>query len=291
LLFLILFKLATQILPDRKVGLFKILKTTRNYDMQTSNHYSSRLFNSLPSFTAGVFMALLLFTGPSLQAVDRVGNPLILPGANFSIFALQDINSNPLGIPAFSVNRNFEFPDSIGVTYSLGGKLTDFGIGLYEGAGKATQSTGLEILFNTPVLASTATARVEDFDIEAGKDTFFKDKKVSPSLALLGPGNTILGTALPADIFPNLVPVAGLKDVWDINFAGLLNTLHLADLPINGFVLFADQTAGEHPSSDPYLLISVGNGIVPEPSTYVLVCVGAILAFFVRMRLKRKAIR
>jgi hypothetical protein len=227
---------------------------------------------------------MLLFTGPSLQAVDRVGNPLILPGANFSIFALQDINSNPLGVPAFSVNRNFEFPDSIGVTYSLGGKLTDFGIGLYEGAGKATESTGLEILFNTPVLASTATARVEDFDIEAGKDTFFKDKKVSPSIALLGPGNIILDIALPADVFPNLVPVAGQKDVWDINFAGLLNTLNLADTPINGFVLFADQTAGEHPSSDPYLLVSVGNGVIPEPSTIALIIATAGLGAAYRGR-------
>jgi hypothetical protein len=229
-------------------------------------------------------MAMLLFTGPSLQAVDRVGNPLILPGANFSIFALQDINSNPLGVPAFSVNRNFEFPDSIGVTYSLGGKLTDFGIGLYEGAGKATESTGLEILFNVPILASTATATVEDFDIEAGKDTFFKDKKVSPSLALLGPGNTILDTALPADIFPNLVPVAGQKDVWNINFPGLLTTLGLAaNTTINGFVLFADQTAGEQPSSDPYLLVSVGNA-VPEPSTIALIIATAGLGAAYRGR-------
>ena len=220
-------------------------------------------------------MAILLFVVPCLHAavvrITPAGTPLNLPGATFSIFALQDIDGSPLGVPAI-VNRNFEFPDSIGVTYSIGGKLTDFGIGLYEDAAKQVQSTGLEVLFNTPIFASSATARVEDFDIEAGKDTFFKDKKVSPSIALLGPGNAILSTALPAAIFPNLVPVAGLKDVWDINFAGLLSTLNLADTPINGFVLFADQTGGEQPSSDPYLLVSVGSGIVvPEPTTIALI--------------------
>ena len=60
--------------------------------------------------------------------------------------------------------------------------------------------------------------------------------------------------------------------MWDINFAGLLSTLNLADTPINGFVLFADQTGGEQPSSDPYLLVSVGSGIVvPEPTTIALI--------------------
>lgn len=249
---------------------------------------------AFPALLAGV---LAIASSSANAAVDRVGNPLTLSGTNFSIFARQDIApSSPLGTSAPDVNRNFEFPDSIGVTYSVGTKLTDFGIGLYEGTAKATESTGLEVLYNQPVLASSATATVEDFDITSG-DRFFNPGKVEPGIALLGPGNTILATASPADIFPNLVSVAsGGKntDVWNINFSGLLNTLHLANTtPIDGFLLFADQTAGEKPSSDPYLLVSVGNAAaVPEASNYLLVIVVGIstVLFHSRRRLlKTKA--
>ncbi len=240
----------------------------------------------------------ILASSSANAGVDRLGTPFTPAGANFSIVALQGIDGNPHGgTGSPQVNRNFEFPAVLGATIDQGGgKLKDFGIGLYADSAKKTQSTGLEILYNQPIFASSATARVLDFDIQAGKDTFFKDKKVSPSIALLGPGNTILATALPADIFPNLVPVSGAakEDTWDINFAGLLNTLHLADTPINGFILFADQTGKEQPSSDPYLLVSVGNGtVVPEPSTYLLVTVaGALAVLFHSQRrlLKRKAI-
>ena len=80
----------------------------------------------------------------------------------------------------------------------------------------------------------------------------------------------------PTDIFPNLVATTGAAkgDTWNINFAGLLNTLHLADTPINGFILFADQAAGEVANSDPYLLVSVGSGTqVPEPGSALLLIV------------------
>jgi len=249
----------------------------------------------LPAVLAGVF---ILASSSANAGVDRLGTPFTPAGANFSIVALQGIDGNPIGgTGSPQVNLNFEFPAVLGATIDQGGgKLKDFGIGLYADSAKKTQSTGLEILYNQPIFASSATARVLDFDIQAGKDTLFKDKKVSPSIALLGPGNTILATALPADIFPNLVPVSGAakEDTWDINFAGLLNTLHLADTPINGFILFADQTGKEQPSSDPYLLVSVGNGtVVPEPSTYLLVTVAGALALLFhsqRRLLKRKAI-
>jgi hypothetical protein len=267
----------------------------------TANHLLTPV-NRGQAFTTRVFPALfiaMLFLLPcGLQAaVERVGNPASPRlGATFDIFALQGLNDLGVDSLAFAVNRNFEFDNSIGVTIDLGGgKLKDFGIGLYQDAAKVTNSTGLEVIYDQPILASSATATVEDFDISS-KDTFFKVGKVEPRIALLGPGNIIIDIATPADIFANLVATAagpgGAKgDTWNINFAGLLNTLHLADTPINGFILFADQAAGEVANSDPYLLVSVGPGIVPEPSTYVLVCVGATLAFFVRMRLKRKAIR
>jgi hypothetical protein len=251
-----------------------------------------------PALLAGV---LAVASSSANAAVDRVGNPLTLSGANFSIFAFQDIDSSsPLGtiVPGKTmVNRNFEFPNSIGVTYSLNNKQTDFGIGLYQGTAKATESTGLEVLYNQPVFAGSATATVEDFDIKSG-DKFFKPEKVEPSITFLGPGNSPItgGTASPAQIFANLVPVAskGEPDVWTINFPGLLNTLHLTDTtPINGFLLFADTTAGEKPSSDPYLLVAVGNAApVPESSTYLLVIVVGISAVLFHSRrrlLKTKA--
>ena len=264
----------------------------------TANHLSTPV-NRGHAFTTrvfpAVFLAMLFLLPCGLQAgVVRVGNPAAPRlGANFDIFALQGLNDSGVDSPAFAVNRTFEFENSIGVTIDLGGgKLKDFGIGLYQNAAKVTNSTGLEVIYDQPILASSATATVEDFDISS-KDTFFKVGKVEPRIALLGPGNSIFAIATPADIFPNLVATAagpgGAKgDTWNINFAGLLNTLHLADTAINGFILFADQAAGEVANSDPYLLVSVGNGTqVPEASTSVLVCVGATLAFFVRMRLKR----
>jgi hypothetical protein len=231
-----------------------------------------------------------------------VGNPFTPAGAtNFDILALQGIDaSTPTGKSGFSpqVNRDFEFPESIGVSHDQGnGHLKDFGVGLYSDAAKQIQSTGLEIRYNQAVLASSVTITVEDFDIKVG-DAFFKTNKVEPSILLLGPGNSILATATPTDIFPNLVPNTSnpkaKSDVWDVSFSGLLHTLGLPDAAINGFILYADTTAGERPNSDPYLLVSAGNPtVVPEPSTYLLVTVAGALALLFhtqRRLLKRKAI-
>jgi len=261
--------------------------------MQTNTHYSVTSFNQRRVFTAGVFVAMLLFVVPCLHAaVERVGNPAAPRiGANFDIFALQGLNDLGVDSLAFAVNRNFEFENSIGVTIDLGGgKLKDFGIGLYQDAAKATQSTGLEVIYDNPIFASSATATVEDFDISS-KDTFFKSTKVEPRIAFLGPGNIILDIATPADIFPNLVATAagpgGAKgDTWNINFAGLANTIGLlGTTPINGFILFADQAAGEVANSDPYLLVSVGPGTaVPEPATIALIIATAGLGAAYRGR-------
>ena len=268
--------------------------------MQTNTHYSVTSFNQRRVFTAGVFVAMLLFVVPCLHAaVERVGNPAAPRlGATFDIFALQGLNDLGVDGPAFAVNRNFEFENSIGVTIDLGGgKLKDFGIGLYQDTAKpaGTHSTGLEVIYDTPIIASSATAIVEDFDISS-KDTFFKVGKVEPRIALLGPGNIILDIATPADIFPNLVATAagpgGAKgDTWSINFAGLANTIGLpGTTAINGFILFADQAAGEVANSDPYLLVSVGPGTaVPEPATIALIIgtAGIGAAYRARRRFSR----
>jgi len=251
----------------------------------------------LPAVLASVF----LLASSSANAVSHVGNPFTPAGAtNFDIVALQGIDaSTPTGKSGFSpqVNRDFEFPQSIGVSHDQGnGHLKDFGIGLYADAAKQVQSTGLQIRYNQPVLASSVTITIEDFDIKVG-DAFFKTGKVEPSILLLGPGNSILASATPADIFANLVPNTSnpkaKSDVWDVSFSGLLNTLGVADTAISGFILYADTTAGERPNSDPYLLVSAGNPTIPEPSTYLLVIVAgalAILFHYQRRLLKGKAI-
>lgn len=230
-------------------------------------------------FAAG---GLLAQTVEINSKVMPQGNPYVPTGANFQIVALQGIDSShAFGDSNFSpsVNVNFEFDPSIGVSFDQGNsKLKDFGLGLYQDKQHNTFSTGLDVQYNQPVLASSVTITVMDFDLKAN-DPFFKNEKVQPSIILLGPGNTIYGTASPADIFPNLVavPPSGNgkdADIWTLNFAALLNTLHLADAPITGFILSADSSHGEKTNSDPYLLLSVGNGTqVPEPSTYMLVIV------------------
>jgi len=241
----------------------------------------------------------LLIANSSANAVLLVGNPFVPTGANFQMFALQGIDSStPTGKSGFSpqVNRDFEFPDSIGVSYDQGnGQLTNFGLGLYFNSQQQVQSTGLNIRYNGLVSASSVNITVEDFDIKAGA-TFFNPQKVEPGILILGPNNTVIASASPTDIFHNLVPntKTGQKgDVWDINLGSVLNTLNISDTTISGFILYADATGGERPNSDPYLLVSAGNGIVvPEASNYIVGLAGIMFAGLFHRRqvqLKRKA--
>lgn len=257
--------------------------------------------NTKQVLAAALFAGVLVMASSSANAVVDVGNPFTPTGADFSIFALQGIDSsNPTGASGFSpqVNQDFEFTPSIGVAYDTGsGTLKDFGLGLYTAAG-STESTGLKIQYAAPVDAASVTITVEDFDI-GSKDTFFKTGKVEPSILLLGPGGTVYGKANPTDIFPLLTPSSnpaagkkGSSDIWDVSFSKLLAALHLADAPISGFILYADSGHGETAGSDPYLLVSVGSGIpvVPEPANYVagFAAVAFALLFHAKQVLKRK---
>jgi hypothetical protein len=260
----------------------------------------NKMKNTKQLLAAALFAGVLVMASSSANAVVDVGNPFTPTGADFSIFALQGIDSShSMGASGFSpqVNQDFEFTPSIGVAYDTGGGvLKDFGLGLYT-AGGSTESTGLKIQYTGLVDAASVTITVEDFDISS-KDTFFKTGKVEPSILLLGPGGTVYGSAKPVDIFPLLTPsssAAGKKggsDVWDVSFAKLLAALHLADAPISGFILYADSTGGEIPGSDPYLLVSVGSGIpvVPEPANYIagFAAVAFALLFHAKQVLKRK---
>ena len=78
-------------------------------------------------------------------------------------------------------------------------------------------------------------------------------------------------------------------DIWDLDFSKLFANLNLANTTISGFLLYADMLNGEKANSDPYLLVSVGNGIVvvPEASNYLAGAVAiAIGAFHVIRRRK-----
>ena len=83
------------------------------------------------------------------------GQPFTPAGANFSISAVQGINTgSPTGATGVSpqVNGDFEFKDSIGVSYDQGnGQLKDFGLGLYRDSAHQTQSTGLRVTYAAPV--------------------------------------------------------------------------------------------------------------------------------------------
>lgn len=227
--------------------------------------------------------------GPKPGGVTRAGNPFTPSGADFSITALQGIDaSDPFGKSGFSpqVNENFESNPSIGVSFDQGnGTLTDFGLGLYQNTANQVQSTGLDIQYNLPVDAASVTITVEDFDLKAGDTNFNFAQKVAPTILLLQ-GNSIYATATPSDIFPNLVAATTTNqkgDVWNVSFSGLLSTLGKADAPITGFILSADSVNGETPNSDPYLLVTVGNGTaVPEPTTYLLVFAGSALGILFR---------
>lgn len=256
-----------------------------------------------PRVVPAAFIAVLLFfvTGP-LRAVTLQGNPFTPTGSDFQIFALQGIDSStPTGKTGFNpqVNTDFEFTPSIGVSYDKGnGSLTDFGLGLYYNSAQQVQSTGLHIQYNQSVNAYSVSITVMDFDIKSGA-TFFNPNKVEPGLLLLGSNNSIYASLSPTDIFPYLTPTSSTSgkkskagDVWDINFGDLLAGLNIADAPITGFILYADATGGEKPNSDPYLLLSVGNGmvVVPEPATYFagFAAIAFALLFHARQVLKRK---
>ena len=235
--------------------------------------------HSITLRTALLIVALVI-CGPHARAVFIRGQPFTPTGADFSIFAAQGIDSsNPNGQSGFSpqVNGDFEFKDSIGVSYDQGGgKLKDFGIGLYQDASKNVVSTGLSVQYNQLVSAASVTITIEDFDI-GSNDKFFKTGKVEPIITLFGPGGSVFASLSPTAIFNAMTPNTSNSnskstDVWDLNFGKVLSSMNLADGPISGFLLYADSKNGEQSNSDPYLLVSVGSSIpfVPEASTYLV---------------------
>lgn len=253
-------------------------------------------------FTSAI--ALIIGAAATAQATVDLGNPYTPTGANYSISAVQGIDSSSaMGSSNSStqVNLGFEFSDGIGVAYDNGGKAKEFGIGLYSlGGGKSatSESTGLNIKFNQATLASTVSITLADFDIQAGKDTSFKSGKVAPSILLLS-GNSVVGSADPTQIFASMTPTTGQtksSDYWKLDFSKLLQNANIKNGNITGFLLYADDKNGEKANSDPYFLTAISGGagmpVVPEPGTYAaglgLIALIAITA--VRSRARKSAL-
>lgn len=249
----------------------------------------------LPALAAGV---LALVTA-NANATVQLGNPYTPSGASYTITAKQGVNStNGSGgtSAGASVNQDFEFKGTLGVSYTApgakNGGLTDFGIGLYTSGG-STFSTGLEVTLHQPSIASSVTVTLADFDLSSTA-TFFKPRKVESSVLVYSGATTF--SFDPAQVFAALTNTTGpngSEDYWNLNFGTLLaNAGQSSSTAINGFLLYADSRNGEKNPSDPYFITSIsGMTAVPEPSTYIggLALVALLVGAHAKAVLKRKS--
>ena len=247
----------------------------------------------LPALVAGV-LALVI---ASANATVQLGNPYTPAGADYTITAKQGVNStNGSGGTSTGavVNQDFEFKGTLGVSYSPtnNGNFTDFGVGIYSSGG-STFSSGLQITYHQPALASSASVTLADFDLHSNA-TFFNPQKVEASVLVFSGANTF--SFDPAQVFAALTNTTGPngnEDYWNLNFGKLLtNAGQNANMTINGFLLYADSNNGEHVGSDPYFITSIGGIVpVPEPSTYIggLAIVALLIAAHAKAVLKRKS--
>ena len=247
---------------------------------------------AMPALVAGV----LALMNTNANATVQLTNPYTPTGADYTITAWQGVNStNGSGGTSSGavVNSDFEFKGTLGVSYSptAGGKLTDFGIGIYSQGG-STVSTGLNITLKQPAFASSVTATLADFDLKSTA-TFFNPAKVEASVLVYSGANTF--SFNPTQVFAALKNTTGPtgEDYWNLNFGTLLsNSGQSASTAISGFLLYADSANGEKIGSDPYFITSIGGFTpVPEPSTYIggLALVALLVSAHAKAVLKRKS--
>ena len=249
----------------------------------------------LPALVAGV----LAIASSNANATVQLTNPYTPAGANYTITAKSGVNSTNgsggTGTGAV-VNQDFEFKGTLGVSYTDAGAkkggLTDFGIGIYSSGG-STFSTGLEIGLHQPMIASTATITLADFDLKSTA-TFFNPNKVEASVLVYSGANTF--SFNPTQVFAALTNTTGPngnEDYWNLNFGTLLsNSGQSSSTIISGFLLYADSLNGEKVGSDPYFITSLsGLTPVPEPSTYIggLALVALLVSAHAKAVLKRKS--
>ena len=191
-------------------------------------------------------------------------------------------------------NLNNAFPGGIGV-YSP--DTRDFGIGLYS-SGNTTQSTGLFIQFDKPVLSSGLGVTLGGFGLNSLSGGF-DPGRVAPMISIYGVTGSLLGnfdaSAILAGNAMSLLTSGNpldpsydsvfKVDTWKLNLDALVGPT----AQIKSFALAADTRNGlgvnTTTSSNPYYLISVNScAPVPEPGSGFLILTFAVGAIIIRRR-------
>jgi hypothetical protein len=117
-----------------------------------------------------------------------------------------------------------------------------------------------------------------DFDIAGSvigvSHPVFNPGKVEPSMLIFGQTGDVIGSYGPSDLAAVMTWNGKYlaEDTWNLNLASLKPNTN-----ISGFLLYSDWTASvnEKIPSDPYFILSVGNGSqVPEPGLPLLLALG-----------------
>ena len=264
---------------------------------------SAHLLQRLP-FSATAAAVLFAFTSLGFaSATIELNQPYVPAGADYSITALQNLTPLTLdGGTALGANPNvnLEFQGGFGVRYlNSEGKLTDFGIGLYDAScapGIQTASTGLNIDFSRLVSSHGLSATLGDFDLNSSSIDA-DPSKVAPTISIYGNGGVLLGNFSTADIIADhaaslltsMDPIAK-TDLWKLSLDALVGP----NAQISGFTLGADTHNGSGSlmavHSDPYFLVSVNGGdcaMVPEPGSAFLILSAGIGALIITRRRNR----
>ena len=262
--------------------------------------------NQSQRLPASAAVAAMLFAFTSLgfaSSTIELSQAYVPAGANYSITALQ--NLTPLTLDGgtsvgANPNVNLEFQGGFGVRYQNSeGRLTDFGIGLYDAScapGVQTASTGLNIDFSHLVSSHGLSATLGDFDLN-GSSIDADPSKVAPTISIYGNGGLLLGNFSTADIIADhaatlltsMDPIAK-TDLWKLSIDSLVGP----NAQISGFTLGADTHNGSGSlmavHSDPYFLVSVNGGdcaMVPEPGSAFLILSAGLGALIITRRRSR----
>ncbi len=233
--------------------------------------------------------------------VIDLGSSLRPAGANYTIYAVQDINAaNPTGVmnvgPGLFINQNVEYTGALGVTYTVGsGSVSkEPGMNLYNnGLTAGIQSTGLLYKFDTGIAASTAGVTLLDFDMKA-PTAYGSTAKAQPQVTLFSTSGAIIATIDPQTILHNSVFTKDNDGSLTINMGTLLNALGLPDQTIGSYIISAADYAGAslqqfRTADDPFFVGPATGGIpsVPEPSSF-LPLLGVLGMVIAGPKLRRK---
>lgn len=246
---------------------------------------------------------LLAFTSLGFAAPIELTQPFTPAGQNYSITALQ--NLTPLTLDGgtsvgANTNVNFGFQGGFGVRYqNASGKLTDFGIGLYDSSnakGIQAASTGLNIAFDQLVSSNGLSATLGHFNLNEFS-TDFNTGRVAPTVSIYGTGGLLLGNFSAADIIADNAmslltsndPITK-TDLWKLNLDALIGP----NAQVSSFTLAADIHNGGGSAmavkSDPYFLVSVTScecAPVPEPGSAFLILSAGLGALIITRRRSR----